>query len=117
MVRRPEYFFWKTRQSSCHFATENTKIIQVALRTRIQTHMAEIDVLWLYNLPLHEYTMPVIHCARSPVSIPTALVVEGDLSEQLEQIRAFVLDYLEQSCFSKGIVLYDDNGDAAGLQP
>ena len=80
--------------------------------------MAEIDVLSLYNLPLHEYTMPVIHCARSPVSVPTAWVLSGDLSEQLEQIRAFVLDYLEQSCFSKGIVLYDDNGDAAaGLQP
>jgi hypothetical protein len=80
-------------------------------------HMSEIDVLWLYNLPLHEYTMPVIHCARSPVSIPTALVLSGDFSEQLEQIRAFVLDYFEQSCFNKGIVLYDDNGDAAGLQP
>jgi len=79
--------------------------------------MAEIDVLWLYNLPLHEYTMPIIHCARSPVSIPTALVLSGDLADQLEQIRTFVLDYLEQSCFSKGIVLYDDNGDAAGLQP
>lgn len=79
--------------------------------------MAEIDVLWLYNLPLHEYTMPIIHCARSPVSIPTALVLSGDLADQLEQIRAFVLDYLEQSCFSKGIVLYDDNGDVAGLQP
>jgi len=80
--------------------------------------MAEMDVLRLYNLPLHEYTMPVIHCARSPVSIPTALVLLGDdLSAHLEQIRAFVRDYLEQSCFNKGIVLYNDNGDAARLQP
>lgn len=79
--------------------------------------MMEMDALRLYNLPLHEYTMPIIHCARSSVCIPTALVLSGELSEQLEQIRIFVLDFFESSCFDRGIVLYDDNGDASSLQP
>jgi hypothetical protein len=79
--------------------------------------MMEIDALQLYNLPLHEYTMPVVHCAQSSMCIPTALMLSGELSEQLAQIQAFVMDYFEYRCFDRGIVLYDDDGNSSGLQP
>lgn len=80
--------------------------------------MLPISAAELYNLPLHEYTRPVVHVTASDIVIPTALPINPSsaIGEQLQQIRDFVGNFFESSCFKAGIVLCEDTGDAFALE-
>jgi protein-tyrosine phosphatase len=76
-----------------------------------------ISAVDVYNSPLCEYMMLVVHCApREMQPIPTALVPASTTAAQVvEEIHEHGCNVIGSRYLQRGVVLYNEHGEAGGL--